>query len=160
MAVSNFLSSSMVAVTCVRMAVFSSLERRRWRIALALLGWFREILRRQFRNVPQECAFGNRGTIRVPRFPNGIFGKIVPPLFGRISFPSGSFAIGKRVLGNIFQFVPKEAVDFVLEINNDISVAVEVDVAENFCDEGKTPPPCGRQLTWVGTVSILLAYYY
>ena len=114
----------------------------------------------QFRNVFQECAFGNRGTIWIPRFPNGRLGKIVPPLFGGISFPSGSFAIGKRVLGNIFQFVPKEAVDFVLEINNDISVAVEVDVAENFCDEGKTPPPCGRQLTWVGTVSILLAYYY
>ena len=98
----------------------------------------------QFRNVPEECAFGNRVTIRVPRFPNGRLGKIVPPLFGGISFPSGSFAIGKRVLGNIFQFVPKEAVDFVLEINKDISVAVEVDLAEMFCDEGKTPPHCGR----------------
>ena len=76
----------------------------------------------QFRNVFQECAFfGNRGTIWIPRFPNGRLGKLVPPLFGGISFPSGSFAIGKRVLGNIFQFVPKEAVDFVLEINKDIS---------------------------------------
>ena len=98
----------------------------------------------QFQNVPLECAFGNRGTIRVPRFPNGRLGKIVPPLFGGISFPSGSFATGKRVLGDIFQFVPKEAVDFVLEINKDISVAVEVDLAEMFCDEGKTPPHCGR----------------
>ena len=35
----------------------------------------------QFRNVPLECAFGNRGTIRVPRFPNGTLAKIVPPLF-------------------------------------------------------------------------------
>ena len=52
----------------------------------------------QFRNVPEECAFGNRVTIRVPRFPNGRLGKIVPPLFGGTSFPSGSFAIGKRVL--------------------------------------------------------------
>ena len=98
----------------------------------------------QFRNVPQELAFANRGTIRVPRFPNGRLGKIVPPLFGGISFPSGSFAIRKRVLGIFFQIVPKEAVDFVLEINQVLSVAVEVDLAEMFCDEGKTPPHCGR----------------
>ena len=98
----------------------------------------------QFRNLPEECAFGNRVTIRVPRFPNGRLGKIVPPLFGGISFPSGSFAIRKRVLGIFFQFVPKEAVDFVLEINKDISVAVKVDLAEIFCGDGKTPPHCGR----------------
>ena len=61
----------------------------------------------QFRNVFQECAFGNRGTIWIPRFPNGRLGKIVPPLFGGISFPSGSFAIGKRVLGNIFNSFPR-----------------------------------------------------
>ena len=52
----------------------------------------------QFRNVPEEFAFGNRGTIWIPWFPNGRLGKIVPPLFGGTSFPSGSFAIGKRVL--------------------------------------------------------------
>ena len=98
----------------------------------------------QFRNVFQECAFGNRGTIWIPRFPNGRLGKIVPPLFGGISFPSGSFAIGKRVLGIFFQSVPKEAVDFVLESNQVLSVAVEVDPAEIFCDDGITPPHCGR----------------
>ena len=76
----------------------------------------------------------------IPRFPNGRLGKIVPPLFGGISFPSGSFAIGKRVLGIFFQSVPKEAVDFVLESNQVLSVAVEVDPAEIFCDDGITPP--------------------
>ena len=90
-------------------------------------------------------SFTPRGSLlRIYNYLVRVGFQIVPPLFGGISFPSGSFATGKRVLGDIFQFVPKEAVHFVLEINNDISVAVEVDLAEKFCDEGITPPHCGR----------------
>ena len=62
-----------------------------------------------------------RSLLRIYNYLVRVGFQIVPPLFGGISFPSGSFATGKRVLGDIFQFVPKEAVDFVLEINKDIS---------------------------------------